>query len=124
MLVVYLAFCFVWQNITETHDKVAVLQGCRDPKVRHHHKLRWLRDIAGHDLPANLSVRDANFILMALGMGYLRPRASIMEGVKRFPMVPTLMAHVRRTDKKKETRELWLLLWLWLCCDYNYVHCC
>ena len=101
MLLVYLAFCSIWQNVTETHDKVAVLRDCRDPKVDDHHKLRWLRDIARHDLPADLTVKEADFILIALGMGYLRPRASIMEGVKRFPMVPTLMAHAR-TNRQEE----------------------
>ena len=112
MLLVYHSVCSIWQNVTETHDKVVVLRDCLNPKVDDHHKLLWLRDIAGHDLPADLTVKDTDFILMAFGMGFLRPRASIMEGVKRFPMVPTLMAHARRTDKKKEMSESWLLL----CC--------
>ena len=50
-------------------------------KVEDHHKLRWLRDIAGHDLPADLTARDADYILIALGMGLLRPQASIFEGM-------------------------------------------
>ena len=95
---------FHWQDLLASDAKVIVLRDCRGPGIPSDMKVNWLRRIAGHELP-DISPHESSFLLMALAVAYLQPQQHIIAAAKRFPMVPTVMAHMRRTDKAKEVRK-------------------
>ena len=44
-------------------------------------------------------------MIMALGVGYMKPQKAILDAAQNLPMVPTLMAHIRRSDKAVDVRK-------------------
>ena len=94
----------LWQSLLDSDAKITVLPDCHTPGVTFDHKLQWLQRIAGHELPL-LSQREVSFMIMALAAGYMKPQKVILDAAQQLPMVPTLMAHIRRSDKAIDVRK-------------------